>query len=31
MTVHQETALRVSWKQRVDRSQSAHLNLELEW
>ena len=31
MTVHQAAALRVKWKQRVDRAQCEHLNLELEW
>lgn len=31
MTMNQAAALRVKWKQRVDRSQCEHLNLELEW
>jgi hypothetical protein len=31
MTIEQAAALRVKWKQRVERSPCEHLNLELEW
>lgn len=31
MTTSQAAALRVKWKQRMDRTPCEHLNLELEW